>query len=92
MRRGEAGHYLRSPLTVVKGVLELLLRRWDRLDDEQRREYVSQALKATNRVIEAVAVVENKILHNDNITVVVDESELTPRDDENSNVQEFRVL
>ncbi|MFP5351801.1 MAG: histidine kinase dimerization/phospho-acceptor domain-containing protein [Actinomycetota bacterium] len=92
MRRKEAGHYLRSPLTVVKGMLELVLRRWDSLDDEQRRDYVRKALDATNRVVVAIEVVEAKILHNENITVVLEDANASRRKEEDSEVQNHRVI
>lgn len=92
MRRKEAGHYLRTPLTVVKATLDLVLRRWDDLADDERRDYVRRAADAADRAADAVGVVEDKILHNDNMTVVLEESEMTPRQDEDSEVQNFKIL
>jgi len=43
-------HELRSPLTSVKGYTGLLLNRWDRLKDEQKREMLEQVNHDADRV------------------------------------------
>lgn len=43
-------HELRSPLTSVKGYTSLLLNRWDRLDDEQKRSMLEQVHADADRV------------------------------------------
>jgi PAS domain S-box-containing protein len=43
-------HELRSPLTSVKGYTGLLLSRWDRLKDEQKREMLEQVNHDADRV------------------------------------------
>ncbi|GAC1599015.1 MAG: ATP-binding protein [Acidimicrobiales bacterium] len=43
-------HELRSPLTSVKGYTGLLLSRWDRLKDEQKREMLEQVHHDADRV------------------------------------------
>ncbi|HEY2430967.1 MAG TPA: ATP-binding protein [Acidimicrobiales bacterium] len=43
-------HELRSPLTSVKGYTGLLLNRWDRLKDEQKREMLEQVHHDADRV------------------------------------------
>jgi PAS domain S-box-containing protein len=43
-------HELRSPLTSVKGYTGLLLNRWDRLQDEQKREMLEQVNHDADRV------------------------------------------
>jgi hypothetical protein len=43
-------HELRSPLTSVKGYTSLLLNRWDRLDDEQKRSMLEQVQHDADRV------------------------------------------
>lgn len=43
-------HELRSPLTSVKGYTSLLLRRWDRLEDEQKRTMLEHVQHDADRV------------------------------------------
>jgi PAS domain S-box-containing protein len=43
-------HELRSPLTSVKGYTGLLLSRWDRLNDEQKKEMLEQVHQDADRV------------------------------------------
>lgn len=43
-------HELRSPLTSVKGYTSLLLNRWDRLDDDQKRSMLEQVQHDADRV------------------------------------------
>src|SRR5207248_2550148 len=43
-------HELRSPLTSVKGYTSLLLNRWDRLNDEQKRSMLEQVQHDADRV------------------------------------------
>ena len=43
-------HELRAPLTSVKGFTSLLLNRWDRLPDEQKRAMLGQVLSDADRV------------------------------------------
>lgn len=43
-------HELRSPLTSVKGYTSLLLSRWDRIADEQKREMLEQVMHDADRV------------------------------------------
>ena len=40
-------HELRSPLTSVKGYTSLMLNRWDRLDDKQKRDACSSRSTTT---------------------------------------------
>lgn len=47
-------HELRSPLTSVKGFTSLMLNRWDRLTDEQKREMVEQVHVDADRVTRLV--------------------------------------
>jgi K+-sensing histidine kinase KdpD len=48
-------HDIRTPLTSVKGCLQLLVRRWDRMDDDRRRLLVETAAKEADRVVNIVA-------------------------------------
>jgi K+-sensing histidine kinase KdpD len=48
-------HDIRTPLTSVKGCLQLLVRRWDRMDDDRRRQLVQTAAKEADRVVDIVA-------------------------------------
>ena len=48
-------HDLRTPLTSVKGCLQLLVRRWDRMDDDRRRLLVETAAREAERVVNIVA-------------------------------------
>ncbi|MEA2783524.1 MAG: hypothetical protein QOK29_5068 [Rhodospirillaceae bacterium] len=43
-------HELRSPLTSVKGYTSLLLNRWDRLDDDQKKSMLEQVQHDADRV------------------------------------------
>lgn len=43
-------HELRSPLTSVKGYVSLLLNRWDRIDDDAKREMLAQVNHDADRV------------------------------------------
>ncbi|MEA3078046.1 MAG: hypothetical protein QOF60_2954 [Actinomycetota bacterium] len=43
-------HELRSPLTSVKGYTSLLLSRWERIADEQKREMLEQVMHDADRV------------------------------------------
>ncbi|HEX9682382.1 MAG TPA: ATP-binding protein [Acidimicrobiales bacterium] len=47
-------HELRSPLTSVKGYTSLLLSRWDRLDDEQKKMMLEQVHHDADRVTRLV--------------------------------------
>ena len=47
-------HELRSPLTSVKGYTSLLLNRWDRLDDDQKRMMLGQVHHDADRVTRLV--------------------------------------
>jgi signal transduction histidine kinase len=47
-------HELRSPLTSVKGYTSLLLNRWDRVPDEQKREMLAQIHHDADRVTRLV--------------------------------------
>lgn len=47
-------HELRSPLTSVKGYVSLLLSRWDRLDDDSKREMLVQVNIDADRVTRLV--------------------------------------
>lgn len=47
-------HELRSPLTSVKGFTSLMLSRWDRLRDEQKREMIEQVHIDADRVTRLV--------------------------------------
>ena len=47
-------HELRSPLTSVKGYVSLMLNRWDRIDDEKKREMLEQVHHDADRVTRLV--------------------------------------
>jgi PAS domain S-box-containing protein len=48
-RLSQAAHDLHSPLGIVSGRIELLLHRWDRLDDGERQEYLRAAAREADR-------------------------------------------
>ena len=48
-------HDIRTPLSSVKGCLQLLVRRWDRMDDDRRRLLVETAAREAERVVNIVA-------------------------------------
>jgi signal transduction histidine kinase len=47
-------HELRSPLTSVKGYVSLLLNRWDRIEDDKKREMLTQVHHDADRVTRLV--------------------------------------
>jgi signal transduction histidine kinase len=47
-------HELRSPLTSVKGYVSLLLNRWDRIDDDKKRDMLAQVHHDADRVTRLV--------------------------------------
>ena len=47
-------HELRSPLTSVKGYVSLMLNRWDRIDDDKKREMLAQVHHDADRVTRLV--------------------------------------
>ena len=47
-------HELRSPLTSVKGYVSLMLNRWDRIDDDKKREMLTQVHHDADRVTRLV--------------------------------------
>ncbi|MDZ7674227.1 MAG: HAMP domain-containing sensor histidine kinase [Acidimicrobiales bacterium] len=47
-------HELRSPLTSVKGYVSLMLNRWDRIDDAEKREMLEQVHHDADRVTRLV--------------------------------------
>lgn len=47
-------HELRSPLTSVKGYVSLMLNRWERIDDDKKREMLSQVHHDADRVTRLV--------------------------------------
>ena len=47
-------HELRSPLTSVKGYVSLLLNRWDRIEDDKKREMLTQVHNDADRVTRLV--------------------------------------
>lgn len=59
--RDEFSHRLRTPLTVVKGSLQHLLRHWDALADRDRKVLVKALLGQTDQVIEVVASFEDRL-------------------------------
>jgi signal transduction histidine kinase len=50
-------HELRSPLTSVKGFSATLVKRWDRFDDEQKRQFVETILADAERMSRIVSEV-----------------------------------
>ena len=48
-------HDIRTPLSSVRGCLQLLDRRWDRMDEDRRRLLVETAARETERVVNIVA-------------------------------------
>jgi signal transduction histidine kinase len=56
------GHELRTPLTVIKGFVDTLSSRWDRLEDQQRHDLVDRLPMQTrrlNRVVDRILVAAN---------------------------------
>ncbi len=48
-------HDIRTPLSSVRGCLQLLVLRWDRMDDDRRRLMVETAAREAERVVNIVA-------------------------------------
>lgn len=48
------GHELRSPLTAVKGFTSMMLKRWDRLGEDEKREMLSEVNREADRVTRVV--------------------------------------
>ncbi len=53
------GHELRSPLTSIKGYTSLMLKAWDRLQDDQKRDMVTQMRRDGDRVARVI----NELIH-----------------------------
>jgi K+-sensing histidine kinase KdpD len=57
----EVTNDLRPPLTVIKGCLETVLANWDTLDDAQREELLSAALKGADDLVAGVGMLEARL-------------------------------
>lgn len=73
MRRSEAGHLLRTPLTVIKARLQLALRRWDDIGPAELKEQIRTALAQVDRLEVLIADAERRIFHNEHFEVRLDE-------------------
>lgn len=59
--REELGHSLRTPLTVVKGSLQHLLKHWDALSERDRKVLVKAIVTQTDAAVEALADIEDRL-------------------------------
>ena len=59
--REEFGHLLRTPLTVVKGSLQHLVKHWDDLGDRDRKVLVKAVLAQADLAIDAVGSLEDRM-------------------------------
>lgn len=56
--REEISHRLRTPLTVIKTMLQYADRKWPELSDEQKKDFVTQTLAQVEQVEQAVELAE----------------------------------
>lgn len=56
--REEISHRLRTPLTVIKTMLQYAERKWDDLSDEQKKRFVTQTLAQVEEVEKGIEVAE----------------------------------
>lgn len=56
--REEISHRLRTPLTVIKTMLQYAERKWDDLSDEQKKEFVAQTLAQVEQLEAGIEVAE----------------------------------
>lgn len=56
--REEISHRLRTPLTVIKTMLQYADRRWPELTDEQKKEFVTQTLAQVQQLEQGIEVAE----------------------------------
>lgn len=59
--REEFSHRLRTPLTVVKGSLQHLIKHWDDLADRDRKVLVKAVLDQSDAAIDAIALLEDRL-------------------------------
>lgn len=59
--REEFGHRLRTPLTVVKGSLQHLVKHWDDLGDRDKKVLVKAVLAQADVAIDAVGTLEDRM-------------------------------
>ena len=57
--REEISHRLRTPLTVIKTMLQYAERKWPELTDEQKREFVAQTLAQVEQLEAGVEIAES---------------------------------
>ena len=56
--REEISHRLRTPLTVIKTMLQYAERKWEDLTDEQKKEFVTQTLTQVEHLEAGIEVAE----------------------------------
>lgn len=56
--REEISHRLRTPLTVIKTMLQYAQRKWPELSDEQKKEFVAQTLTQVEHLEAGIEVAE----------------------------------
>lgn len=59
--REEFSHRLRTPLTVVKGSLQHLVKHWDDLGDRDRKVLVKAVLAQADIAIDEIATLEDRL-------------------------------
>ena len=59
--RDEFSHRLRTPLTVVKGSLQHLVKHWDALDERDRKVLVKAVLDQADLAIDAISNMEDRL-------------------------------
>lgn len=56
--REEISHRLRTPLTVIKTMLQYADRKWPEMSDEQKKEFVTQTLAQVEQLEAALEIAE----------------------------------
>lgn len=56
--REEISHRLRTPLTVIKTMLQYAERKWPELSDEQKKEFVRQTLAQVEQLEAGIEIAE----------------------------------
>jgi len=80
--REEISHRLRTPLTVIKTMLQYAERKWPDLSDEQKKEFVVQTLAQVEQLEAGIEVAETLAADLDSRQTVVlpeDEHDLSSR-------------
>lgn len=74
--RERLSHHLRTPLTVLKASLQFVLKKWPELSDEDKREYLLQALLEVDKLEQAIKIAEQVAQEVDeSVALVIDQEQ-----------------